>query len=634
MPYCLDNGTTHNVILRSIVDELQLLDPTVTLKALDPPVRGKAVGGTYITCTQSVDLDISLQTVAGLVTQGSSDVDPFDDEREYKDIARPDTDAIKSKLREMLAEAVDNGFPADRSDELYEIVSKRDIWRLQISDDPPARLPPFTIRLKEGAEPYRCKPRKYAPVQRQFLGEFNEKLIQLGWAYKNPESRWACPALPVRKPGKENEWRQTIDFRPVNALTQPLDGGMTNNETHLEDVRGKQHKQTADFIKSFFQLTLAAESQECQSYMTADMEVITPTRLQQGSVDSSLQFQQSIENVMREKDLLFKNVLVWVDDLLIYASTIDEFLEVIDLIYSLLEEYVYFLIQALVEMPAPTTAGALQQFLCATGWMRNSLLDFARICKPLQNRLDKELTGTRRTKKIAGNIVMELTSEELDSFNNVKDLLRNAATLALPDPEAPTCMYSDASDEGWSIILTMVKDWSKTAAEHSHNLLHCMCSVRRHQERQPASRPMKHSTSTSTSTCTMADANMEHHATGMQPDQFMQAIEHIAAGLSQQNAQIYQDFQAYLQGYQQQVQQQLQAHSAQREHKIEGVTMPTYHGRPHESVDEFIFRAKLFMQGKCIDFTNPHNGPRVVAMLAANFRDGAASCADGGVCTS
>ncbi|KAG3070953.1 hypothetical protein PC122_g15895 [Phytophthora cactorum] len=53
--------------------------------------------------------------------------------------------------------------------------------------------------------------------------------------------------------------------------------------------------------------------------------------------------------------------------------------------------------------------------------------------------------------------------------------------------------------------------------------------------------------------------------------------------------------------------------------------MPTYHGHPHESVDEFIFRAELFKLGKCIDFTNPHNGPRVVAKLAANFRDGAAS---------
>ncbi|KAE9339853.1 hypothetical protein PR003_g10803 [Phytophthora rubi] len=114
---------------------------------------------------------------------------------------------------------------------------------------------------------------------------------------------------------------------------------MNNNETHLEDVRGKEHKQTADFIKSFFQMALAAESQECQSYMAADGEVITPTRLHQGSVDSSLHFQQSIEKVMREKNLLFEHVLVWVDDLLIYARTIDEFLETIDLIYSQLEKY-------------------------------------------------------------------------------------------------------------------------------------------------------------------------------------------------------------------------------------------------------------------------------------------------------
>ncbi|KAG6613674.1 putative retroelement [Phytophthora cinnamomi] len=84
---------------------------------------------------------------------------------------------------------------------------------------------------------------------------------------------------------------------------------------------------------------------------------------------------------------------------------------------------------------------------------------------------------------------------------------------------------------------------------------------------------------------------MEHQAAGMQLNQFMQTIEHITAGLSQQNAQIYQDFQAYLQGYQQQVQQQLQAHSAQCEHKIEGVTIPTYHGRMNPWMSSFSGRS-------------------------------------------
>ncbi|GMF38001.1 unnamed protein product [Phytophthora lilii] len=58
MPYCLDNGTTHNIIPRSMVEELQLLDSSVNLKQLEPPVRGKAVGGAYITCTEYVELDI------------------------------------------------------------------------------------------------------------------------------------------------------------------------------------------------------------------------------------------------------------------------------------------------------------------------------------------------------------------------------------------------------------------------------------------------------------------------------------------------------------------------------------------------------------------------------------------------
>ncbi|KAE9167067.1 hypothetical protein PF004_g28949, partial [Phytophthora fragariae] len=150
MPYCLDNGTTYNIIPRSIVQELQILDPTVEPLKLDTPVEGVAVGGALITCTEFVDLDIGLQTVAGrvnlrgltciitetseeefllgkrtlkalgidvdellagLVTREVADIDPFDDERDYKPIAGPDADAIKARLREMVAEAVNNGFP-------------------------------------------------------------------------------------------------------------------------------------------------------------------------------------------------------------------------------------------------------------------------------------------------------------------------------------------------------------------------------------------------------------------------------------------------------------------------------------------------------------------------------------------
>eukprot|EP00644_Phytophthora_capsici_P008025 jgi/Phyca11/125381/e_gw1.58.226.1 len=48
-------------------------------------------------------------------------------------------------------------------------------------------------------------------------------------------------------------------------------------------------------------------------------------------------------------------------------------------------------IAALREMPLPTTAGELQQFICACNWMRDSLINYAGHVQTLQKRLDETL---------------------------------------------------------------------------------------------------------------------------------------------------------------------------------------------------------------------------------------------------
>ncbi|GMF36737.1 unnamed protein product [Phytophthora lilii] len=67
------------------------------------------------------------------------------------------------------------------------------------------------------------------------------------------------------------------------------------------------------------------------------------------------------------------------------------------------------------------------------------------------------------------------------------------------------------------------------------------------------------------------------------------------------------------------VMEQLQHQHSHREIRIEGASMPTFHGKLQESVDKFIFEAKLFMNGKNIDYDLPGNQARVVAMLASNL---------------
>ncbi|KAF4027864.1 Retrotransposon gag protein [Phytophthora infestans] len=59
--------------------------------------------------------------------------------------------------------------------------------------------------------------------------------------------------------------------------------------------------------------------------------------------------------------------------------------------------------------------------------------------------------------------------------------------------------------------------------------------------------------------------------------------------------------------------------------KVEGTSIPHFSEMPDESVDEFIFCAKMFMQGKNLNYDDQRNDARVVAMLASSLRAGAAS---------
>ncbi|KAF4029110.1 hypothetical protein GN244_ATG19159 [Phytophthora infestans] len=107
--------------------------------------------------------------------------------------------------------------------------------------------------------------------------------------------------------------------------------------------------------------------------------------------------------------------------------------------------------------------------------------------------------------------------------------------------------------------------------------------------------------------------NVDHLPAGTAPlspfELFVQAIDRIAVGLSQQNAQMHQDFQAQLHAYQEQLQQVVPSPQLARAYRLEGVSMPIFSGKSDKLVDEF-FRAKLFMEGKGIDDVAASNQQR------------------------
>ncbi|KAE8882448.1 hypothetical protein PF005_g20928 [Phytophthora fragariae] len=130
--------------------------------------------------------------------------------------------------------------------------------------------------------------------------------------------------------------RQTTDYREINSVTEVMAAVIPILSLVMENARGKQHFGLFGFLKYFWQLPLAEFCQEWMSYMT-DEKIFTPRRVPQGCSDAAIHFQKTMEKCFAT--LLYKHLLVWIDDLVLYADDIDTYLDKLTELFSLLNDF-------------------------------------------------------------------------------------------------------------------------------------------------------------------------------------------------------------------------------------------------------------------------------------------------------
>eukprot|EP00644_Phytophthora_capsici_P015121 jgi/Phyca11/127755/e_gw1.71.203.1 len=222
------------------------------------------------------------------------------------------------------------------------------------------------------------------------------------------------------------------------------------------------------------------------SFVTTDT-VCTPERVPQGASDSATHFQNEMQSVFAE--MLYSRLLVWIDDILVYGKDPAAFIAALRQFFELCRAHRLKLsvsksclfqkeirwcgrvfsgvgtrhdpdrINAFQELPVRATAADLQQFLCAAGWMRDTLVDFARVMRPLHDKLEAILRVSGRTKKLAAG-------DEEDMFQTAKQLLGSSQLLHFPKDSAIVCLFTDASDLGWGHVVTQ-----------QHKLLVCKSGI-------------------------------------------------------------------------------------------------------------------------------------------------------------
>ncbi|KAH9086754.1 hypothetical protein Ae201684P_000175 [Aphanomyces euteiches] len=161
------------------------------------------------------------------------------DDSDDEDLAPGVTGAAKVKLvlAQKVEKAANRGMSTAGLARLTQLLKKfEDVFRVDFASDPPVRVKPLVVRIKPDAVPLRCKTRRYAPSQMDYIRKHFAELLKYGLATKNKDSRWASPPRVV--PKKNGEWRMTVDLRGVNTLTLPLQWPMPVLEVVLARLAG------------------------------------------------------------------------------------------------------------------------------------------------------------------------------------------------------------------------------------------------------------------------------------------------------------------------------------------------------------------------------------------------------------
>eukprot|EP00918_Siedleckia_nematoides_P066434 GHVU01144439.1.p1 GENE.GHVU01144439.1~~GHVU01144439.1.p1 ORF type:complete len:931 (+),score=150.93 GHVU01144439.1:316-2793(+) len=286
------------------------------------------------------------------------------------------------------------------------------------------------------------------------------------------------------------DFRITIDFRKVNENLYQLEHPFPDLEEVGEYLAGAQFFGVFDLVDGYTQCSLDKGSKEIFSVVTKE-GVFTPERVPQGASCSVGYFQASMERVYRP--ILKKGALVYIDDLIVYGRTIEEYFERMEEVLRLSRKHNIFIsakkgqllskevtwcgklisgkgirhsqdrIDGLLALPIPSTGDQLWQFVGASTWMCEHIPRYNEITQVLQDCLTKvkKAAGTGFVKKkgcvkVVLNEKVGWDAKCVEAFLALKDAIRHQAMLAHPDKNKEFILCTDASKDHWGGVVTQV----------------------------------------------------------------------------------------------------------------------------------------------------------------------------------
>ena len=324
-----------------------------------------------------------------------------------------------------------------------------------------AKVCEHKILTKPDANPINTKQYRIPHGQKEIVDLKIKEMLRDG-VIEHCTSIWNSPLLvvPKKSPNGQQEYRFCIDFKNLNKITETETYPMPNLEEELSKMYGAKIFSTMDIQSAFHQIKLREEDREKTAF-TYCYRKYQFTRMPFGLKGSPITWQQYVTQVLGE--MLSKNVMAYMDDILSYSKTTQGHTETLREIFNRLRHFdlklrvdktvlfakeIKYLghiinekgiqpdkanVEAVKNFPTPKNLKQLQRFLGMASYFRKFIRKFAMIAASLHALCRK-------------NIDFVWTAKENIAFETLKTALITAPVLVFPNFGKTFYISVDASD--------------------------------------------------------------------------------------------------------------------------------------------------------------------------------------------